>query len=208
MNPNFDQAFHLLSVVRTASTSFENLEALHSTGLLSDLLRAKTPENVDREAFRRLLDFDPCRFPVKIGASETTDTIVTYLRAHGFQVHHWINQTEFPLVSKENPEDDEIQICDLNTDLSAEDGLALLRREGLSRPTYEHALRFALQYGTATTSTEKPFIVFLHEPWEDPNHDRQVMYIDRERKSRWLTLESIEAGFDSRCVLAGIRSRT
>jgi len=122
-------------------------------------------------------------------------------------VHDWINEKNFPLVSKDNPANHEIEICDPDSDFTIEEGVAFLEQRGLSRPTYEHALRFAREHGTATSSSMKPFVVFLHEPWEDANHDLQVMYIDRECGNRWLTLECIKAGFDSHCVLAGIRPR-
>ncbi len=64
-NPTFDQAFQLLSVVREADKNLEGLQALYTTGLLSDLLKAENLAKVDREAFRKLLGFDPSSFRVK-----------------------------------------------------------------------------------------------------------------------------------------------
>jgi hypothetical protein len=207
-NPTFDQAFQLLSVVREADKTLEGLQALYATGLLSDLLKTEDPAKVDREAFRKLLGFDPSSFRVKMGAAETTDEIVAYLNANGFNyVNEWINQKNFPLKAKETPEDDEIVIYDPGTSFTEEEGLAILKREGLLRPTYEHGLRFAREHGTATTSAKKPFVIFLHEPWQDPDGDRRIVYVNRYPDNRGLDLYYPVNGFYGDCVLAGVRPR-
>jgi hypothetical protein len=206
-NPTFDQAFQLLSVVREADKTLEGLQALYATGLLSDLLKAENPAKVDREMFRKLLGFDPSFFRVKTGAAETTDEIVAYLEANGFNyVSEWINQKNFPLTAKEAPEEDEVVIYDPGRGFTEEEGLAILKREGLTRPTYEHALRFARECGTATTSTKKPFVIFLHKPWRD-RHDRRVVYVFRSPAYRGLDGYCPDGGFDEDCVLAGVRPR-
>jgi len=145
---------------------------------------------------------------VKIGAAETTDQIVAYLNANGFNyVNEWINQKNFPLVAKEIPEDDEIVIYDPGTSFTEEEGLAILKREGLLRPTYEHGLRFAREHGTATTSAKKPFVIFLHEPWQDPYGNRRIVYVNRNPDNRELLLHYPDSGFGDFCVLAGVRPR-
>ena len=207
-NPTFDQAFQLLSVVREADKNLEGLQALYTTGLLSDLLKAENPAKVDREAFRKLLGFDPSSFRVKMGAAETTDEIAAYLNANGFNyVNEWINQKNFPLKAKEIPEDDEVVIYDPGTSFTEEEGLAILKREGLLRPTYEHGLRFAREHGTTTTSAKKPFVIFLHEPWQDPSGNRRVVYVDRNPDNRELRLHYPGLKFHDHCVLAGVRPR-
>jgi hypothetical protein len=207
-NPTFDQAFQLLSVVREADKNLEGLQALYTTGLLSDLLKAENPAKVDREAFRKLLGFDPSSFRVKMGAAETTDEIAAYLNANGFNyVNEWINQKNFPLKAKEIPEDDEVVIYDPGTSFTEEEGLAILKREGLLRPTYEHGLRFAREHGTTTTSAKKPFVIFLHEPWRDPRGHRRVVCVRRSPDYRELGLYCPGSKFCDYCVLAGVRPR-
>ena len=207
-NPTFDQAFQLLSVVREADKNLEGLQALYTTGLLSDLLKAENPAKVDREAFRKLLGFDPSSFRVKMGAAETTDEIAAYLNANGFNyVNEWINQKNFPLKAKEIPEDDEVVIYDPGTSFTEEEGLAILKREGLLRPTYEHGLRFAREHGTTTTSAKKPFVIFLHEPWQDPDGDRRIVCVNRYPDDRKLSLGYPGSRFGGNCVLAGVRPR-
>ncbi len=122
-------------------------------------------------------------------------------------MNEWINQKNFPLKAKEIPEDDEVVIYDPGTSFTEEEGLAILKREGLLRPTYEHGLRFAREHGTTTTSAKKPFVIFLHEPWRDPSGDRRIVCVDRNPDDRELYLVYPDCGFDDRCVLAGVRPR-
>jgi len=205
-NPTFDQAFQILNLAREAGVSLETLQALYATGLLSDLLRAENPIAVNREAFRVILGYDPSVFRVKMGGSENTDQIVAALREDGLWVNDYITQTNFPLKPNALGED-EIEIVDPDRSFSEEEGLQILKDKGLTRPTYEHAIRFAKQHGKTTTSEKKLFVIFLHEAWQDPDGDRRVLYVNRYPDNRELNLNYPDNRFNDNCVLVGVRSR-
>ena len=204
MQPTFDQAFQLLKITRESGASLETLQAVYGAGLLSDLLKAENPCKVNREEFRRLLGYDPSVFKVKMGGANNTDEITAAL---GFPFNNWITQANFPLTASETPTEDEIEIVDPGKSFSEEEGLAILKEKGLLRPTYEHGIRFAEQHGKATTSEKKPFVIFLHEAWLDPNRDRRIVYLDRRAEYRELYLDYPGLGFLDGCVLAGVRPR-
>ena len=164
----------------------------------------------------------PLSFFVKIGVAETTNEVCDYLYANNFKfINEYINQRNFPLTAKKCPKEDEIVIYDPGTNFTQKEGLAILQREGLLRPTYEHALRFAREHGTATTSKEKPFIVFLHQSWpfkesrEIANYYRRICYrrvicIDRHPDHHTLRLDHPNGEYLKReggYVLAGVRPR-
>jgi len=144
---------------------------------------------------------------VKMGISETTDEIVGYLSANGFHyVHEWINQENFPLTAKEIRED-EIVIYDPGTNFTEEEGLAILRREGMLRPTYEHALRFTREYGTRENFSEDIFVTFLHKPWKEPRGDQRIIEATFSFNNRTLGLgyPDVPHGMRMKRVLAGVR---
>jgi len=147
-------------------------------------------------------------FSIKLGGPETTDEVVQSLKERdGFNfVNDLITQTNFPLIPRE-AEDIEIEIIDPKRPFSEAEGLEFLKAAGLERPTCEHALRFAEQRGTATTSEKKPFVIFLHEAWLDPRDHRRVLYLDRYSASRRLSLIYPDGRFNDDCVLAGVRPR-
>ncbi len=203
MQPTFDQAFQLLKITRESGASLETLQAVYDAGLLSDLLKAENPCKVNREEFRRLLGYDSSVFKVKMGGANNTDEITVAL---GFPFHDWITQANFPLTASETPTEDEIEIVDPGKSFSEEGGLAILEEKGLERPTYEHGIRFAEQHGK-TTSEKKPFVIFLHEAWLDPDRDRRIMCLNRIAKYRRLYLLCPVFRFGDDCVLAGVRPR-
>lgn len=207
MQPTFDQAFHLLSLIRDQGLSLEKLQALYALGILSDVVGVKDPLSISREAVRLALGYDPSVFRVKLGGPETTDSIVQVLREGGFWINEYITQENFPLTPSKNLQEDEIEIIDPDCSFSEEEGLRILKKKGLARPTHEHAIQFAGQWGTATTSQEKPFVVFLHEPWQDPSGNRRVVYLRRPPSSRKLCLNYPGSEFNDYCVLAGVRPR-
>lgn len=147
---------------------------------------------------------------VKMGESETTDQIVAYLKNNGFYyVHEWIDQDNFPLTTKEIPEDAEIIIYDPGGGFTEEEGLAILKREGLLRPTHEHALRFAFEYGAKVEFQENVFVTFLHEPWVEPRGDRRVIEGTFSLNNRTLSLgyPDVPRGMRIKRILAGVRPR-
>jgi hypothetical protein len=144
-------------------------------------------------------------YSVTLGGKTTTDQIVKIWKDVKLWVNDYITQANFPL----NPHDEatvEIEIIDPDCSFSEEEGLEYLKAAGLERPTSEHALRFAEQCGLTTTG-DKPFIIFLHEPWQDPFRDRRVVFVDRNPDDRSLDLGYPDDGFEDGCVLAGVRLR-
>ncbi len=142
-------------------------------------------------------------FRVKLGGPETTDQIISAL---GFPANDYITQANFPLTPR-TKEVAEIEIIDPGCSFSEEEGLEFLKAAGLERPTHEHAFRFAEQYGTATTSDKKPFVIFLHEPWLGPGGGRRVLSLRRYSADRKLYLRFPSYRFYNACVLAGVRPR-
>jgi hypothetical protein len=207
MQPTFDQAYQMLNIAREAGVSLEQLQTVYNLGFLPDLLKAKNLTAVDREAFRKLLGYDPSVFSVKMGGPENTDMIVAALRANGIWVNDYVTQANFPLTALKTPVEDEIEIVDPGKSFSEEEGLVILAKHKLDRPTYKHGIRFAEQHGKATTSKEKPFIIFLHPSWQDPLDFRRVLYVDRDPVDRELNLIYPGSRFFDDCVLAGVRRR-
>ena len=142
-------------------------------------------------------------YRIKLGGPETTDEIISGL---GFPANSNITQENFPL-KPHAIEDVEIEIIDPGCSFSEDEGLKFLADAKLGRPTYGHALRFAKQHGKATTSEKKPFVVFLHEAWQDPNRSRRVLCLVCRARYRELFLGYPDVGFDDDCVLAGVRPR-
>jgi len=143
---------------------------------------------------------------VTLGGPQTTDDVIRHLKESGFFfVSEDINQRNFPLKPHEI-EDIQIEIIDPGCEFSEMEGIKFLETAGLERPTYEHALRFAEQYGNTTTG-KKPFIVFLHEPWIDKYRNRRVLFIYRNPDKRVLNLDYTGLVFRHGRVLAGIRPR-
>lgn len=160
------------------------------------------PTKVDRDQHRRVLGLDPSVFSVKMSGPETTDDIV-----NGFNyVDDYVTQANFPLAVQAG-EDVEIEIIDPNGSFSETDGLRFLAEAKLERPIYQQALRFAFEHGRATSSTKKPFVIFLHEAWQDPYRFWRVLYLDRRPSRRGLRLYYPGGGFYGHCVLAGVRPR-
>ena len=145
-------------------------------------------------------------YNVKLGGPEMTDQIVVALRENGLWVNEYVTQENFPLTPHAE-EEAEIEIIDPGCSFSEEEGLEFLKEAGLVRPTYEHALRFAEQQGMATISTNKPFVIFLHEAWLGPDDNRRVLCIYRDPENRELSLCYPDRRFSDSCVLAGVRPR-
>jgi len=199
------QGKHLAELFETLESG--QLQALIASGLLTDLRRCAAeldPTKVNRDQYQRVLGLDPSVFRVLMGGANNTDELTAAL---GFPFNDWITQKNFPLTASETPTEDEIEIVDPGKSFSEEEGLAILKEKGLLRPTYEHGIRFAEQHGKATTSEKKPFVIFLHEAWQDPYRDRRIVCLDRLAKYRELGLVYPDGGFRDRCVLAGVRPR-
>jgi len=161
------------------------------------------------QAFRASrLPANPSALPLILGGSQNTDDIVRFLRGNGLSANSYITQENFPLAVCAAQTTVEIEIVDPGRVFDFDECETILTKTGLLVPNYEHALHFAYQYGTATTSKKKPFIVFPHEPWQDPGGDRCVLCVCRDPDGRGLGLGSPDGRFLDDCVLAGVRPRT
>ncbi len=147
---------------------------------------------------------EPRIFRVKVGGSETTDEIVANL---GFPANELITQGNFPIQPRLAIEEVEIQIVDPDCNFREEEGLVILTEAKLERPTYEHGIRFSQQYGKVTSSSAKPFVLFLHKAWQDPEGVRRILCLFRSPDHRRLHLDFPDDGFFDTCVLAGVKSR-
>jgi len=146
-------------------------------------------------------------YNVKLGSEIVIDRIAQACRASGLYVDECLTRANFPLehLKSHAEENVVVEIIDPGCSFSKEEGLMYLQAAGLARPTDEHALRFAEQYGR-TTAGKKPLVIFLHEPWRDPeNRYRYVVCIRRPPRSRLLGLYCTEVKFHDECVLAGVR---
>lgn len=199
------QGKHLAELFETLESG--QLQALIASGLLIDLRRCAAeldPTKVNRDEFQKVLGLDPSVFVVKMGGPENTDQITSAL---GFPFNDWITQKNFPLKPSETPWEDVIEIVDPGRSFTEEEGLQILKDKGLERPTYEHGIRFGQQFGKTTTSEKKPFVIFLHEAWQDPNGNRRIVFLDRDAEYRELCLDYPGSRFNDYCVLAGVRPR-
>lgn len=139
-------------------------------------------------------------FRVKMGGFLNTDQITKIL---GFPCNPWITQKNFPIECGSSWED-EVEIINVPGRLRDEaEGLKILKDAGLDRPTHEHGIQFARQFG-GKMSAEKSCILFLHTPWKDPRDNDRIICMDRGRR-RFLSLSHVGLGFNDRCVLAGVR---
>jgi len=143
-------------------------------------------------------------YGLKLGGKTTTDDIVKEWHKAGLYVSEYITQENFPLTQRQIIEDVEIEIIDPGCTFTESEGLKLLEAAGLERPTYEHALRFAEQYGIMTTSS-KPNVIFLHKPWMGLCKSSSVLSVGRDPGPHTLRLEHVDLGFGEQCLLAGIR---
>jgi hypothetical protein len=198
------QIKHLKEMFATLESG--RFQALVASGLLSDLSRCAAecdPTKVDRGEYQRILGVSSV-FKVIMGGANNTDEIT---KALGFPFDELITQANFPLAALETPMEDEIETVDPGRDFSEEEGLQILKDKGLERPTYEHVIRFAEQHGKVATSEKKPFVIFLHEAWLDPDRCRRFVYLCRSARYRKLRLRCPYDRFRDRCVLAGVRPR-
>ena len=197
----------MLNLTRDAGASLETLQALYSAGLSPIFSKRKIQRQLIAKSSAVSLASTPQCFARRWAVFETDDIVRSLCEINGFiYVNDYITQENFPLVGNRASED-EIVIHDPGCSFTEDEGLAILKQKGLQRPTYEHALRFVDQHGTATTSEKKPYVVFLHKPWLDPNRDRRILYFNRSPGHRKLYLDYVDFRFYDSCVLAGFRPR-
>jgi hypothetical protein len=143
-----------------------------------------------------------CTFRVLMGGPENTEEITS---SFDFPFNPYITEANFPSKGRGESWEDEIVVLDPRCSFNEPQGLRILHDIGLDRPTCEHALRFAQQHARTTVSDDKPFIVFLHEPWRDSKDRPHVLCLDRHSEFPALSLAFPDAGLDARFVMAGVR---
>lgn len=140
-----------------------------------------------------------------MGGPETTDELLAKLN---FRFDRSINQINFPITPSEQWLD-EIVIIDPSGRYTEQECVQILKGEGLMRPTYEHGIKFALQYGKSIPNfKEKPFILFPHECWfNTADSYRYILSLKRGTKQRLLRLAHCYSGnkFSELCLFAGVR---
>lgn len=72
----FDQAVHALNLLRQKNVSRERLTALYESGLLSDLFEAENPQEVSRDALRKMLNLVPLKFRIVVDYSQSFEKMI------------------------------------------------------------------------------------------------------------------------------------
>ncbi len=101
----------------------------------------------------------------------------------GDYARQFVEGKKFRLADK--PEEIDMVLVEFDHDPTSDEVLAEFKQQGLERPTEEDALRFGEKY---PDEQKKYPIVFLHEPWQDPDGDRLVLVLswcDRGRRLRF-----------------------
>lgn len=147
-------------------------------------------------------------YKIVLGGNVTTDQLVQTWKAKGFLVDKKITQTNFPLFPRIYKETFEIELTQPEyTSFSGTEGLRHLKRIGLARPTYEHALRFVEKYAEGQRP-ENEGVIFLHEPWLTSRGGKRVLRVDCDilgRISVFLVPPNTRQGIF--CTTAGVRQK-
>ncbi len=136
-----------------------------------------------------------------MGTRTTTDQIVASL---GFTYNRLITQENFPLRARQQ-ETDVLELVRPSRGIAHDEALRMLQERSLLRPTHEHAIRFAEQYGRANTISG--VVVFLHNHWFDPKRKPRLLALSY-RYHPWrrnLCLRYANDQLADYCLLAGVR---
>ncbi len=118
----------------------------------------------------------------KVGDSRTTEELV---RDGNYNyANPNINSRSFP-VRRTMSVTREIVLIEFDHDPTSEEAIAEAAKQSLERPVYEDALYFGVEH--PEVQRERP-VVFLHEPWRDPDGYRLVLSLWRLSGDRRLDL--------------------
>ena len=107
----------------------------------------------------------------KIGDGRTTEELV---RAGNYNhANQNINSRNFPVRSAKRGMR-EIVLLEFDHDSTSEEVLAEAAKQGLERPVYEDALYFGVEHPDVQ---RERLVVFLHEPWCDPDGLLDVLFL-------------------------------
>lgn len=121
-------------------------------------------------------------FRITVGDGRTTEGLVRDGRYD--YANSYIISQNFPMRSRK-PGVKEVVLLEFDRDVTSEEAIAEATRQGLERPTYEDALYFGIQYPDVQ---RERLVVFLHEPWRDPNGYLFVVCLWRRIGRRGLDL--------------------
>ena len=145
-------------------------------------------------------------YPTLLGGRGTTDEIVRWLKNEDrfSYVNSRITTENFPFPARKEQEEENIVVYDPECSFDVNEGLLNMKKRGLLRPSYEHMLRFLRQHGMgAALPSDKPFVLFLHEPLED-SQGGKVLYAGLFSSCRKAYLGHPDRGFSKMCLLAGV----
>lgn len=120
----------------------------------------------------------------------------------GDYARQFVEGKKFRLAGK--AEEVDMVLVEFDHDPTSEEVIAEFARQGLERPTEEDALRFGEKY---PDEQKKYPIVFLHEPWQDPDGDLSVLVLSFGGRERWLDYGWFDGRWDRDCRFAARRPR-
>ncbi len=120
----------------------------------------------------------------------------------GDYARQFVEGKKFRLANK--PDEVDMVLVEFDHDPTSEEVLAEFKRQGLGRSTEEDALRFGEKF---PDEQKKYPIVFLHEPWQDPNGNLCVLVLGWDDRKRGLDYGWFDGGWGRDCRFAGRRPR-
>jgi len=120
----------------------------------------------------------------------------------GDYARQFVEGKKFRLAGK--PEEVDMVLVEFDHDPTSDEVLAEFARQGLERPTGEDALRFGEKY---PDEQKKYPIVFLHEPWQDPDGSRSVLVLSWDDRGRELGCSWFDGRWVRDCRFAARRPR-
>jgi len=120
----------------------------------------------------------------------------------GNYARQFVEGKKFRLASK--PEGVDMVLVEFDHDPTSDEVLEEFAKQGLERPAEEDALRFGEKF---SEEQKKYPIVFLHEPWQDPDGRRDVLVLHFLGRKRGLNAYWFDYGWDRHCRFAARRPR-
>ena len=130
------------------------------------------------DVIRQLKNF----FQLAIGGNRTTEEVVAAGK-YDYSNDN-VNSQNFPM--RPGRGHSQIEIIDFGREVTSEEALIEAKKRGLERPDYEDALLFGEQF--SEKQRERP-IVFLHEPWLNPDRLLHVLVLRGRSVGRRLDLD-------------------
>lgn len=139
-------------------------------------------------------------FCLKVGQRKTTEEAV--MAGKYDWANNSINSHNFPMRLRTAGERRVIEPIEFGYDPTSEEVLAEAKKRGLERPVYEDTFDFGEQF---PEEQRKRPIVFLHEPWQDPDGLRRVLVLDSYSSERGLYLYCFDYRWPRHYIFAFVR---